>query len=108
MLGLHVPVTFRSREEPRVGTSRHTLMRPTRALAVAVLTAVLTLSACSGAGDDDGGGGDTAGSRPAADQAEAPRRDGGGAMDSVDGVALYSGSGPDVSQPDATERSFSS
>ncbi len=81
-------------------------MRPTRALAVAVLTAVLTLSACSGAGDDDGGGGDTAGSRPAADQADAPRRDGGGAMDSVDGVALDSGSEPEESQPDATERAI--
>jgi hypothetical protein len=61
-------------------------MRPTRPLAVAVLTAVLTLSACSSGGDsDDGGGGtsaDVAGEAPVpADADEASRR---GLQDGLD------------------------
>ena len=83
-------------------------MRPTRSLAVAVLTAVLTLSACSGDGDDDGG--DSGGANApnaAADQAEAPGRDTRGeALDTVDGVALHGGSEPEEGQPDAMERAI--
>jgi hypothetical protein len=83
-------------------------MRPTRALAVAALTAVLTLSACSTGGDDDGSGGDTGAAPNAAmDEADAPRRDANSrSMDSVDGAALNSALQPEEKQPDAMERAI--
>lgn len=69
-------------------------MRPTRALAVAMLTAVLTLSACSTGGDDDNGGSTSAandaggGDSAAAPQAAADAES--GVLDSLDGKAFNS------------------
>jgi hypothetical protein len=62
-------------------------MRPTRALAVAVVTAALTLTACSSNGDDSGDGGGTT----AADLA-APERP---ADELADGVAQRRGDAPE-------------
>lgn len=61
-------------------------MRPTRALAVAVLTAVLTLSACSSGDDGDDGGGGGATAADARAPAERPAEDRADLAESLDGV----------------------
>jgi len=78
-------------------------MKPARALAVALLTAVLSLSACSSDGDsDDSGGGISADEAagdvpaPAEDYAENAARDG------VDGAALRTD--PDAAPQEAMEK----
>ena len=66
-------------------------MRSTRALAVAALAAVLTLSACSSGGDDDAGGdGNGAGDQARPNAASAPR-------DGVDG---------NLAEPDSLDRAY--
>lgn len=73
-------------------------MRPTRALAVAVLTAVLSLSACSSDGDSDDSGGGTSADVAARDvPAGAPEPANGAGEDGLD-AAFRTGSDAD---PDA-------
>ena len=78
-------------------------MRPTRALAVAVLSAVLFLSACSSGGDDM----DSGGTNAAADAAEAAAEDAGAGRDER-GVADDAAptSEPDSGEPPAMERAI--
>ena len=81
-------------------------MRPTRALAVTALAAVLTLSACSSDGDDmDSGGNTSAGDSGVAPQSEAEKN-----VDqrgTADGVAFDdAGGNPPQEDPDAMERAI--
>ncbi len=88
-------------------------MRPTRAIAVAMLTAVLTLSACSSGSDDmDSGGNGNAGDAPAAMPEEADaaggnqlQRDMAYGEDGVDFDAEQPAGAP-KEDPDALERAI--
>ncbi len=82
-------------------------MRPTRALAVTALAAVLTLSACSSGGDDMDSGGTNAGDN---DSALAPQSEAEKNVDqrgTADGVAFDdAGGNPPQEDPDAMERAI--
>ena len=84
-------------------------MRPTRALAVTALAAVLTLSACSSGGDDMDSGGTTAADsdvapRPASEGEAGKNLDERG---TADGVAFDdAGGNPPQEDPDAMERAI--
>lgn len=77
-------------------------MRHTRALAVAVLSAVLLLSACS----SDGGDSDSGTTAAADAEAAAPAEDAGGGRNALDADAAALTSDPDPGEPPAMERAI--
>jgi len=79
-------------------------MRPTRALVVAVLSAVLFLSACSSGDDSDGGGASTAADRVAPEAAAEDAGAGQNERGVADDAALETE--PDAGEPPAMERAI--